>query len=164
MNDKEKLAYGWDESMPLPLLDKLKKDLKSAMLGKDTDGKNTIRQIMSEFQKITLPITLESGKKTTRPKKSEEIIDDDVLSIIQGLVKSEKTVLELKKEETSPYLTILESYLPKMADREEIQAWIKANIDFSDFKSPMQAMRPIMQHFGKKADGNTVKELLQELS
>jgi hypothetical protein len=28
----------------------------------------------------------------------------------------------------------------------------------------MQAMAPIMKHFGKLADGNLVKELLQELS
>jgi hypothetical protein len=41
---------------------------------------------------------------------------------------------------------------------------MKENIDLSQYKSPMQAMGPIMKHFGKLADGNMVKQLLQDLS
>jgi hypothetical protein len=117
---------------------------------------------MAEFPKLTVPITLESGKKTTRLKKPEEITNDDIIGVIQGLVKSEQTVLEAKKEETSEYLQILESYLPKMATREEIVAWIKENIDFSQYKNKMQAMGTIMKHFGKTADGKMVNQILQE--
>ena len=73
-------------------------------------------------------------------------------------------MLELQNKESSPYLEVLESYLPKMADRAEILAWIEKNIDFSEYKSPMQAMAPIMKHFGKLVEGNMVKGLLQELS
>jgi hypothetical protein len=47
-----------------------------------------------------------------------------------------------------------------MAERADIEAWIKANVDFSQFKSPMQAMGTVMKHFGKLADGNLVKEIL----
>jgi uncharacterized protein YqeY len=117
---------------------------------------------MAEFPKLTVPITLESGKKTTRPKKSKEITNDDIIGIIQGLAKSERIVLEAKKEESSEYLNILESYLPKMAAREEIITWIKANIDFSEYKNKMQAMGAIMKHFGKQADGKMVNEILQK--
>jgi uncharacterized protein YqeY len=119
---------------------------------------------MSEFPKLTVPITLESGKKTSRPKKPEEITDEDIQNIIRSLVKSEKTVLELTKAESSEYLKILQSYLPQMADRAEIESWIQENVDFSRFKNPMQAMGTIMKHFGKLADGNLVKEILQEVS
>jgi len=160
----ESETYGWHDAMPISLHDKLKKDLKVSMLNKDEAVKGAIRVIMSEFPKITVPITLESGKKTTRPKRGEEITNDDVVGVIRGLVKSEKTTLELKKEESSEYLEVLESYLPKMASKEEIAAWIKENIDFSQFNSPMQAMGTIMKHFGKKADGNTVKAVLTEIS
>jgi len=51
-----------------------------------------------------------------------------------------------------------------MASKEEIAAWIRENIDLSEFKSPNQAMGPIMRHFGKLADGSIVRELLQEFS
>ena len=162
--DDEAGKYGWNLDMGISLHDKIKLDLKKAMLQKQNHIRDAIRVIMGEYPKLTVPITLESGKKTFRVKKPEEITDDDLLGIISGLVKSEKIVLELQKKENSTYLQILESYLPKMAQRDEIRAWIHKNINFSDYKSPMQAMAPIMKHFGKRADGNMVKELLQELS
>ena len=156
--------YGWNKEMGTPLLAKLKEDMKSAMRNKDNTVRDAVRQVISEFPKLTMPLTLESGKKSTRLKTAEEITDDDIIGIIQGLVKSEKTVLEIKKEEGSAYLTAIEAYLPQMASREEIVAWVEANIDLSKFKSPMQAMGPIMKHFGKQADGNIVKDILQGLA
>lgn len=157
--------YGWNESMGTGLLAKMKSDLKAAMLRKDEVVKGAIRVIMSEFPtKLTVPITLESGKKSSRPKREEEIDNDDVIGVIQGLVKSEKQTLEFKKESTSDYLEVLESYLPKMASEEEISAWVKENIDFSQFKNTMQAMGPIMKHFGKTADGNVVKKVLNAMA
>lgn len=157
-------VWGWDDNMSVSLLSKLKDDLKQAMRAKDEERKNTIRQIISEFPKLTVPITLESGKKSTRLKKDEEISDDDILGVIAGLVKSEKTTLELQKRESSPYLEILHTYLPQPAGEEEIRAWAEKNIDLAAFKSPMQAMGPIMKHFGKKADGNLVKKVLASLA
>ncbi len=162
MTDGAKEGYGWSQEMSISLYDKLKKDLKMAMLQKDPSVRDTMRQIMAEFPKLTIPLILESGKKSTRPKKPDEITDDDILGIIKGLVKSEQTVLEIKKEETSEYLKILQSYLPATASREEIAVWIKANIDFSQFKNKMQAIGPVMKHFGKLADGKQVNQILRE--
>ena len=162
MSDTQSKKYGWHTDMAASLLDKLKADLKQSMLAKDVAARSAIRQIMAEFPKLTVPITLESGKKTTRLKTNEEITNDDILGIIQGLVKSEHMVLEAKSEASSDYLEILQLYLPKMASREQIIAWIRENIDFSDFKNKMQAMGPIMKHFGKQADGKMVNEILQQ--
>jgi uncharacterized protein YqeY len=143
MTEAKTEKYGWSQEMSTALIDKLKADLKHSMLNKDIQARSAIRQIMAEFPRLTVPITLESGKKTTRPKKSEEIT-------------------EAKKEESSEYLKILESYLPKMATRGEIISWIKANIDFSEYKNKMQAMGVIMKQFGKQADGKMVNEILQK--
>ncbi len=162
MTDGAKEGYGWTQKMSISLYDKLKKDLKNAMLQKDTVVRNTMRQIMAEFPKLTVPLTLESGKKSSRPKKPEEITDDEIFGIIKGLLKSELTVLELKKEDTSEYLEILQSYLPAAASREEIVAWIKSNIDFTQYKNKMQAMGPVMKHFGNLADGKQVNQILKE--
>ncbi len=156
--------YGWDASMGISLHDKIRQDMKASMVKKDTEVRDTMRLIMGAFPDITVPITLESGKKSTRAKKPEEITDEDIHDIIRKFVKSEKTVLELKKETTSDYLELLEAYLPKMATTEEIEAWIKTNVDFSTVKSPMQAMGTVMKHFGKLADGNQVKAILQGMS
>jgi hypothetical protein len=162
MNDTQTQKYGWNPDMPSSLLEKLRADLKQSMLNKEVEARSAIRQIMAEFPKLTVPITLESGKKTTRLKTNEEITNDDIVGIIQGLVKSERVVLEVKNEESSDYLNILQLYLPKMASREEVIAWIRDNLDFSEYKNKMQAMGSIMKHFGKQADGKMVSEILQK--
>ena len=164
MAEKQQVEFGWNQDMDISLHDKIKLDLRNSMLQKKNDIRDAIRVIMGEYPKLTVPIILQSGKKTSRVKKPEEITDDDLLGIIRGLAKSEKSVLELQKKESSPYLKVVESYLPKMVSSDEVKNWIDENIDFAEYKSPMQAMGTIMKHFGKLADGNMVKGLLQELS
>ena len=162
MSENQNQKYGWNPDTSVSLLDKLKVDLKQSMLNKDVEARSAIRQIMAEFPKLTVPITLESGKKSTRLKTNDEITNDDIVGIIQGLAKSERMVLDAKNEASSDYLNILELYLPQMASRDEIIAWIRDNIDFSEYKNKMQAMGPIMKHFGKQADGKMVNEILQK--
>ena len=164
MAEKQQVEFGWNQDMDISLHDKIKLDLRNSMLLKKNDIRDAIRVIMGEYPKLTVPIILQSGKKTSRVKKPEEITDDDLLGIIRGLAKSEKSVLELQQKESSPYLKVVESYLPKMVSSDEIKTWIDENLDFAEYKSPMQAMGTIMKHFGKLADGNMVKGLLQELS
>jgi uncharacterized protein YqeY len=157
-------THGWDRSAVIPLRDKIKTDLKNALKARNNGVRDTLRLIMGEYPSLTVPLTLESGKKSFRVKHYEEMTDDDILSIIQRLVKSEKTVLDIKGETRSEYLEILESYLPRMATADEIGRWIRDNVDMSAFKSPMQAMGTIMKHFGKQADGNLVKSVLKEMA
>lgn len=163
-----KNGFGWNKGMGLPLVDKIKQDLKMAMRSKDNVVRDALRQVMSEYPTLTLPVKvqLEDGrtKETTRPKKTDEITDEEVIGIIRKLIKSEKTVLDARQEQTSGYLQTLERYLPQMATREEIESWIRENVDFAEFKSPLQAMGPIMKHFGKQADGNLVKQVLQAMT
>ncbi|MFO7749659.1 MAG: GatB/YqeY domain-containing protein [Desulfobacteraceae bacterium] len=161
---ENRTEYGWDASMGVSLHSKIRQDMKTAMTKKDTAVRDTMRLIIGAFAGLTVSMTLESGKKTTRVKKGEEITDEDVLDIIRTFVKSEKTVLEAKKETSSDYLEILNLYLPKMATAEEIETWIRENVDLSQFKSPMQAMGTVMKHYGKRADGSRVKEVLKTIS
>ncbi len=162
--NQTKDEYGWNATMGMSLYEKIRSDMKTAMVKKDTAVRDTMRLIMGEFPNLTVAITLESGKKTTRVKTPEEITDDDLMNIIRKFIKSEKTMLDIKKQETSDYLELLNSYLPKMATIEEIEQWINQNVDFSKFKSPMQAMGTVMKHFGKLADGNQVKSVLKNMT
>jgi hypothetical protein len=131
----------------MSLQDDIKGELKIAMKAKETEKVGAIRIIMGEF-----------GRQTTK-----ELSDDQVIAIIKKLVKSEKELLASSGKDSSEYLEILEGYLPKQASEIEIRNWIAANIDFATFKNKMQAMRPIMAHFGPAADGNMVKEILQNM-
>lgn len=128
------------------LQDRIKKDLTQAMKARDEEKKNILRVIMGEFGR-------QAGK---------ELPDEEVIGIIKKLIKSEKEVIAQSGEGgDNRFIEVAEAYLPKMADEEEISAWIDANIDFSQFKNKMQAMKPIMAHFGAAADGNLVKKVLQ---
>ncbi len=161
---ENKNKYGWDNTLGISLYDKIRKDMKTAMVNENSGVRDTMRLIIGEFPGLTIPITLESGKKTTRVKKPDEITDDDLVNIIRKFVKSEKTVLEHKNQTTSDYLELLNLYLPKMASFEQVELWIKDNIDLSEYNSPMQAMGAVMKHFGKLADGNMVKQVLKKMT
>jgi len=129
------------------LQDDLRNELKIAMKAKETERVGAIRIIIGEF-----------GRQSTK-----DLNDDQVIAIIKKLIKSERELLGSSGKDSSEYLTILEGYLPKQASEDEIREWIAANIDLAGFKNKMQAMRPIMAHFGSAADGNTVKNILQSI-
>lgn len=133
----------------MTLQDKLKDDLRAAMKNRDEARKDAIRVVMGELAR--------------QDKKA--FADDEIVRILKKLIKSEKEMLEKSgRGTTSPFIEIIDTYLPKMATKDEIHNWISANIDFSDYKNKMQAMGAIMTHFGASADGNTVKQVLQEFS
>jgi uncharacterized protein YqeY len=118
------------------------------MKARDEEKKSILRVIMGEF-----------GRQAQK-----EIADDDVIKIIKKLIKSEKEVLaQSGGGETNRFIEVSESYLPQMATEAQVAEWVRANIDFSQFKNKMQAMGPVMAHFGASADGNLVKKVLQSL-
>jgi uncharacterized protein YqeY len=127
----------------------IKLDLAQAMKDKDEEKKNILRVIMGEFSR----------------QSQKELGDDETVGIIKKLVKSEKEVLsKTGSPQTNHFVEVAEGYLPQMAGEQQIRSWIAENIDFSQFKNKMQAMGPIMKHFGSSADGNLVKKVLQQMN
>jgi hypothetical protein len=132
----------------MSLQEQIKKDLVVAMKAKDEEIKNALRVIMGEFGR----------------QDKKELSDEEVIRIVKKLIKSEREVMEKTgATEPTPFIRVAERYVPQMATEEEIRDWIAATINFEDFKNKMQAMRPIMAHFGGRADGNLVKKVLSEL-
>lgn len=130
----------------MTLQESLREELKVAMKARDTERTGAIRILMGEFA-----------------RQPEKILNDEqVIAIVKKLIKSERELLAAQKVEGSPFLTIMEEYLPKQAGEEEIFAWVENNIDFSAYGSKMQAMKPIMQHFGNTVNGNVVKKVLEK--
>lgn len=120
-------------------------ELKTAMKAKDIDRVGAIRILIGEFQR----------------QREKTLKDEKVIGIIKQLIKSERELLAAAGKETSQFLVIMEGYLPRQASDEEIKAWIEENIDFSLFNNKMQAMGPVMSHFGSAVDGNVVKKIMQ---
>ena len=132
----------------MTLQQQIKKDLTTAMKAKDEATKSTLRVVMGEFGRMD----------------KKELSDEDVIKILKKLIKSERETLDRQGiQDPSPFIRTIEGYLPDMAADEEILQWAKVNVDFSQLKSPLQAMGPIMKHFGQQADGNQVKQILQQM-
>ncbi len=122
-------------------------DLKAAMKAKNKEKTAAIRVVLGEFARA--------------PEK--QLDDVAVIALIKKLIKAEGELLAAKGESESAFIDILQTYLPRQATEEDIRKWIDENIDFSEFANTLQAMRPIMAHFGGLADGNMVKKVLQNL-
>lgn len=131
----------------MKLQEKIKAELKVSIKARDAARTGAIRILIGEFQR--------------QPEK--ELDDEQVIGIIKKLIKSERELLAASGEKESDYIAVLEGYLPQQTSEEEIRSWISSNIDFSSYNNKMQAMRPIMAHFGASTDGNIVKKILQDL-
>ena len=131
----------------MSLQEKIKADLKEAMLSRDEARTSTLRIILGEFAR----------------QAKKELTDQQVQGVIRQLVKSENEMLTISGSESSDYMRVLESYLPKQPAEAEIRDWIIKNINLADFANKMQAMKPIMTNFGGAADGNLVRKILESL-
>lgn len=96
---------------------------------------------------------------------TKEVTDSRALAVIKGMVKESKDILKYARDgehtlKINTTIGILESFLPSQVSKEAIQEWIAANIDMKQYKTPLMAMRDIMNHFGSTADGAVVREII----
>jgi hypothetical protein len=131
----------------MSLQEKIRDDLKKAMLARDEARTSALRVLIGEFQR--------QGTKA--------LSDQEVLAVIRKLIKSENETMARSGAKESAYLEVLESYMPKPPDEQEIRAWVAANINLAEYNNKMQAMKPIMAQFGGQADGNLVRRILESL-
>jgi len=134
----------------MTLQEKIQNDLKKAINNRDNDIIKYLKVIVGELQRL--------------PDK--ELRDSVVVATVKKLIKYEKENIKqygMFCMSGGNYLNLLESYIPKQASIEEIRTWIKENIDLSQFKNRIQAMRPIMVHFGSTVDGKVVKGILEHM-
>lgn len=142
----------------------IKDGIKEAMIKKDTLRLTVLRNILSTFNNEMI------AKKMT----VEELSDEDATTIIRRLVKQRKDSIDqftkgnrmdLVKTEADE-MEILESLLPKLMSREEIEVVVKAKVAEAgtiDKTKLGQFMGGIMKELKGKADGMLVKEVLEGL-
>ncbi len=119
--------------------------------------RNALRIVKAEFQR-------ERGK---------EVDDARAIKIIRELVKAEQERIKYidvftgdgaeQKADAIQYIHILSGFLPSMVGEEQVRDWIIDNIDFSKFKKPIMSMKFIMEHFGTRVDGKTVKGIIENM-
>lgn len=145
--------------------EKIKSQLKEAMMAKDVVRLDTIRGVLSAFTNDLVA----KGRKPT-----DALTDEEAIAVITKLAKQRKDSItqykaigrdELVAEEESQ-LKILETYLPKLMDAAEVQAIAKVKqteLGITDPTKKGMLMAAIMKDLKGKADGMVVKEAVDSL-
>ena len=143
----------------------IKNNIKEAIMARDSVKLETYRGMLAAF-------TNELVAKGRKP--SEMLSDEEALAVIARLVRQRKDSIEqykkgnrddLVKEETAQ-LKILETYLPKMMEKNEIEKITKnkkGELGVTDITKKGMLMSAVMKELKGKADGALVKEVVDSL-
>ena len=135
------------------------------MKARDSLRVDTLRGALAAFTNELVA----KGKKPT-----EELADADAVLVLKRLAKQRKEAAdvyakggrtELAEKELSE-LKILESYLPQMVNREEIEKVARAKkeaLGVTDASGAGKLTGAVMKELAGTADGNLVKEVIASL-
>ena len=143
----------------------VKNGIKEAMLAKDALRLKAFRAMSSAF----------TNELVAKNKKPQDMLsDEEALAVITRLAKQRKDSIEqfkkgnredLVKEEQEE-LAILETYLPKLMDKSEVEKIALAKKDelgIVDVGKKGMLMSALMKDLKGKAEGMMVKEVVDSL-
>ena len=143
----------------------IKDQVKEAMKAKDSVRLGVIRGLVSGFTNELVAL---------KRMPQDELSDEEALAVIRRAVKQRKDSIdqftsggrpELAESEKAE-LSILETYLPAMMSREDVEAFAKAKMaemgEVDKSKAGM-FMGTLMKELKGKADGDTVKSVVDTL-
>ena len=132
--------------------EKVSKNLKEAMIKKDTTLISTLRLILAAIKEKDI-ISKVKGN-------SSEVNDKEIISLLQTMIKQRKGSIELymkgkrvdlaKKEEDE--IKIISNFLPSQLSKEEIDEIINSTIISAGFNS-MKDMGKVIRIIKEKYDG-----------
>jgi uncharacterized protein YqeY len=145
--------------------EKIKAELKPAMIAKDTVRVGTIRMILAAFTNELVT----QGHPPTDP-----LSDADCIKVIKRLAKQRKDSIdqyvsggrpELAEDEKAE-LAVIETFLPEAMGEAEIETRVKAKLAESPFDPTKkgQFIGMMCKELGDTADGGMVKAVIDRLT
>jgi len=128
--------------MSTAIYDNIRKQIVEAMKRGDAPTRDFARVVKAEFDR----------KGDGRP-----LPDPDAVKILRALrvtAEENKNLFEIE---------YLDKYLPQELSEAEIEAWVRANIDFSQFKAPMAAIGVVTKALGPVAPGDRVRKVIEKI-
>lgn len=147
----------------MALQEKIDQDIKSAMLAKDNAKLRGLRAI-----KAALLVA------KTEKNAAETLSENTEIKVLQRLVKQRRESADIYKQQNredlfqieNEEIEVIESYLPKQLEREEVEHIIRSVISETGATS-MKDMGKVMglanQKLAGQADGKTIAELVKTL-
>jgi len=144
---------------------RIKEEIKDAMRAKQALRLEVLRGILTAFVN-----ELVAKRKTPQ----DTLPDEDALVVLKRLVKQRKDAAEQFEKGGRPELAqkekdelvMIEAYLPKMMEREEIKKIAAAKIaelGVTDKSGMGKLIGAVMKECKGSADGNDVKAVIEEL-
>jgi uncharacterized protein YqeY len=149
----------------MSLQTQIKESIKQAMLARETVRTETLRGVSSA-------LTNELVSKGRKP--TDELTDEEALAVISRLVKQRKDAIDQFAtagrqdlvDEENAQLAILITFLPQMMSPEEIRPLAeakKAELGITDKSKAGMLVGALMKDLKGKADGDTVKSVVDSL-
>lgn len=147
----------------MALQEKIDQDIKAAMLAKDNAKLRGLRAI-----KAALLLA------KTEKNAAETLSEDAEIKVLQRLVKQRRESADIYKQQNrddlfqieNEEIEVIESYLPKQLEREEVEHIIRSVISETG-ATGMKDMGKVMglanQKLAGQADGKTIAELVKTL-
>ena len=147
------------------LHEEIKSKIKEAMLARDSIRLEVLRGMVTAF----------TNELVAKGKKPQDFLgDDEALAVITRLSKQRKDSIEqytkggredLAAEEKAQ-LEIIETFLPKLMERSEVEAIATAKqseLGITDVAKKGMLMSALMKDLKGRADGMVVKEVVDTL-
>ena len=147
------------------LHEQIKSGIKEAMMAKDALKLKAFRAMSAAF----------TNELVAKNKKPQDMLEDvEALAVITRLAKQRKDSIDQFRKggredlvaEEEAELSILDTFLPKMMDKSEVEKIAKAKKDelgIIDVAKKGMLMSALMKDLKGKADGMVVKEAVDSL-
>jgi uncharacterized protein len=145
--------------------EKISATLKDAMKAKNEAAVSTLRMINAAIKQKDIDVA--------RARGDEKIAEEEVLSLLQGLIKSRREAIEmfrqgnrddLIKKETAE-IAVIEAFLPQQLGAEETQAAIDAAIaktGAASVKDMGKVMAALKSDYAGQLDMSRVSNLVKQ--
>jgi uncharacterized protein YqeY len=149
----------------MSLHEQIKGEIKTAMMAKDTVRLEVMRGLTTAFMNELV---------ATSRTPQDLLTDEQALAVITRIAKQRKDSIEQFTKggrmdlvaEDQAQLAILETYLPKMMEKGEVETVVKDILEKSSPVDPSKKgmfMAQVMKELKGKADGAMVKQVVDEL-
>jgi uncharacterized protein YqeY len=151
----------------MTLKDRLNDDLKSSMRSGDSATRDALRMLLAAVKQVEVD-TLDPLKRTSG------LSEEDVSAILRREAKRRREAAEAfakggaaeRAAQERSELALIESYLPQLMGRAEIEPLVRQAIAEAGATAPAQAgavMQQVMPKVKGKADGKLVNQIVKEL-
>ena len=138
--------------------EKLNEDMKSFMKNKETVKLNIVRMVKKNITELE-----------TSAGHNGEVTDEEILKIIQKMVKQGSDTARMYKEqgrddlynEESEQIEVLKNYLPKQLSEEEISKEIDKVMEETGLNQMGPLMKELNKRLAGRADGKTISNILK---